>query len=131
MTKKGEVNKRKFNLKYLLICISTGVLSGVVNGIFGGGGGMIVVPMLSRLLKYKEKEAHATPILIILPISIVSGVLYFVFGNFDFLAGLPVVIGVLIGGILGAILLSRLSSKWIMLIFSIIMAIAGGKMLFF
>ena len=131
MKKNEAVNNRKNNLKYLLICIGAGAISGAVNGIFGGGGGMIIVPILSKLLKYKEKEAHATAILIILPLSIVSGILYFVFGNFDFLAGLPVVIGVLIGGIIGAIMLSKLSSKWIMLIFSIIMAIAGGKMLFF
>ena len=131
MNKNGTINKRKFSIKYLLICICTGAISGAVNGIFGGGGGMIVVPMLSKLLGYKEKEAHATAILIILPLSIASGLLYFVFGNFDFLAGLPVLIGVLIGGVVGAILLSKLSSKWIVLIFSIIMAIAGGKMLFF
>ena len=131
MKKNDAVNNRKNNLKYLLICIGAGAISGAVNGIFGGGGGMIIVPMLSKLLKYKEKEAHATAILIILPLSIVSGILYFVFGNFDFLSGLPVVIGVLIGGIIGAIMLSKLSSKWIMLIFSIIMAIAGVKMLFF
>ena len=131
MNKNDIIGKQKIDIKHLLICISAGAISGVVNGVFGGGGGMIVVPMLAKLLKYQEKQAHATAILIILPLSIVSGLLYFVFGNFNFSTGLPVVIGVLIGGVLGAFLLSKLSSKWIMLIFSIIMALAGGKMLFF
>ena len=113
------------------ISIITGAIAGLINGLFGGGGGMIVVPMLTKLLKYKSKNSHATAILIILPLSIISGVLYLSFGNFDFSIGLPVIIGIIAGGVLGAILLSKLSSKWVMIIFSIIMAIAGGKMLLF
>ena len=131
MSKIDIKNKPKNAIKHVLICIGSGAFSGAVNGVFGGGGGMIIVPMLAGLLKYKEKQAHATAILIILPLSIVSGLLYFAFGNFNISTGLPVVIGVLIGGVLGALLLSKLSSKWITLIFSIVMAIAGGKMLFF
>lgn len=131
MKKNGVKKDRKKTINNVLICIATGALSGVINGVFGGGGGMIVVPMLSRLLKYKERRAHATAILIILPLSIVSGLLYFVFGNFNLSIGTPVVIGVVIGGVLGALLLSKLSSKWVVLFFSIIMAFAGGKMLFF
>ena len=92
---------------------------------------MVIVPMLSKLLKFESKNSHATAILIILPLSIISGVLYLSFGKFSLDIGIPVIIGVIVGGIIGAILLSKLSSKWIMIMFSIVMAIAGGKMLFF
>ena len=115
----------------ILISIITGAVAGLINGLFGGGGGMVVVPMLTKLLKYKSKNSHATAILIILPLSIISGALYFTFGNFEFSIGIPVIIGIIAGGVFGAILLSKLSSKWVMIIFSIVMAIAGGKMLFF
>ena len=114
-----------------LISIITGSMSGFVNGIFGGGGGMIVVPMLTKLLKYKSKNSHATAILIILPLSIVSGLLYLNFGNFSLDVGIPVTIGIIVGGVMGAILLSKLSSKWVIIMFSIVMAVAGGKMLLF
>ncbi len=114
-----------------LIAIFTGAVSGLINGIFGGGGGMIVVPMLTKLLKYQSKNSHATAILIILPLSIISGVLYLTFGKFKLSIGVPVGIGIIIGGIIGAILLSKLSSKWVIIIFAIVMAIAGGKMLLF
>jgi uncharacterized membrane protein YfcA len=117
--------------KTVVYSILTGALAGLANGVFGGGGGMIVVPMLTHLLKYENKVAHATAILIILPLSIVSGIAYCVFGNFDLNDGLPVCIGVFIGGIAGAILLSKLSSKVVTIIFSVLMAIAGVKMLFF
>ena len=121
---KNENNKKKF-------AIFTGVVSGLVNGVFGGGGGMIVVPMLIMLLKCPPKKAHATALLIILPISIVSGIIYAIFGNINLSVATPVSVGVIIGGTIGAFLLSKLSSKWVVIIFSVIMAIAGVKMLLF
>ena len=120
---KDEINK--------FYAVLTGCVAGVVNGVFGGGGGMLVVPMLSFLIKYPPKTAHATAILIILPLSIVSGLFYASFGNFFLQVGIPVGVGVVVGGILGAFLLSKLPSKIVVVIFSIIMAAAGVKMLFF
>ena len=123
-TKKSNENKN-------LYAILTGALAGVINGLFGGGGGMVVVPMLVMLLKNEPKKAHATAILIILPLSIVSGLFYAAFGSVDLSVGIPVAIGVIAGGVLGALLLSKLSSKWLVVIFSIVMAAAGIKMLVF
>ena len=121
----------KKEIKRSLFAVITGVLAGLINGIFGGGGGMIVVPMLIKFLKFPPKKAHATAILIILPLSILSGILYAMFGNFDLKVGIPVGIGVIAGGLVGALLLSKLSSKWVTIIFSIVMAAAGVKMLLF
>lgn len=109
----------------------TGALAGLANGLFGGGGGMIVVPMLVFLLKMKPKNAHATAILIILPLSLLSGLFYAAFGDFRWQAGLPVTVGVIIGGTLGASLLKKMSSKWVLIVFSVVMAAAGMKMLLF
>ena len=108
-----------------------GVLSGLANGLFGGGGGIIIVPILMFILGYPAKSAHATAILVILPLSIVSGLFYAFFGSLNWTIGLPVAIGVTCGGLIGAFLLSKISSKWLVVIFSIIMIFAGGKMLFF
>ncbi len=111
--------------------VLTGLIAGVINGLFGGGGGMIVVPMLVHLLDCKPKLAHATAIFIILPLSIVSGLFYAVFGNFNLRVGVPVGLGVIVGGVLGALLLKKLSSKWVTIIFCLLMACAGVKMLVF
>lgn len=111
--------------------VITGIASGAINGLFGGGGGMIVVPMLVYFLKKDPKTAHATAIMIILPMSIVSGLFYAVFGTFQVRIGVPVGIGVIVGGTLGALLLNKLSSKWIVIVFSTLMAVAGVKMLIF
>lgn len=87
------MEKKKENLLMLL----SGAFVGLVNGIFGGGGGMLVVPLLVALMKKNPKVAHATAIAVILPISLVSGILYVVFGNFDIRVGIPVTAGVLAG----------------------------------
>jgi uncharacterized membrane protein YfcA len=125
MVNDKNINKNKY---YALLI---GAVAGLVNGIFGGGGGMIVVPMLVMLLKCPPKKAHATALIIILPLSLVSGIIYAVFGNLNINVATPVSIGVVLGGALGAFLLSKLSSKWVIIIFSVVMAFAGGKMLFF
>ena len=114
-----------------LMRILTGSVAGIANGLFGGGGGMIVVPMLNFLLKYENKHSHATALLIILPLSIVSGLFYAIFGNFNVNSGVPTAAGVVLGGIIGALLLKKLSSRVIVIIFSVAMAIAGIKMLVF
>ena len=121
----------KNDVKHKSFAILTGLFAGVVNGIFGGGGGMIVVPMLVLLLKIPQNKAHATAILIILPLSIVSGLLYTAFGSLELSVALPVGGGVIAGGLVGAFLLSKLSSKWLTIVFSVVMMAAGVKMLFF
>lgn len=130
---KRVVNNKKTacNRSKKIYSVITGMLAGVINGLFGGGGGMIVVPMLVHLLGRQTKRAHATAILIILPLSIVSGLCYSVFGNVRIDVVVPVGIGVILGGVVGALMLSKLSSRIVVMIFSIVMAIAGLKMLLF
>lgn len=127
-----KTEKRSFKkIKSTFISLVAGALAGLVNGLFGGGGGMIIVPSLKHLLHYKTNSAHATAIAVILPLSVLSGIFYTVFGNFEWQPALFTSVGVLAGGVLGAFLLKKLSSKPITLIFSAVMAIAGVKMLFF
>ncbi len=110
--------------------ILCGVGVGAANGIFGGGGGMLAVPMLKGA-GLEEKKAHATAILLILPVSLLSFILYAVKGLYDFSVLLPTAIGVTAGGLLGAKLLGRLPVKAIGLIFAALQLVAGVFLFFF
>ena len=55
--------------------LTAGALTGAVNGLFGGGGGMIAVPLLGKMLGYEDKEAHATAIFVIAPVCAASALI--------------------------------------------------------
>ncbi len=105
-----------------------GAATGAANGLFGGGGGMIVVPVLERVGKLSALSAHATAIAVILPASLVSAIVYLWYGLIPLQTFVPVALGVLLGGVLGAKLLSRISARAVTFIFAAFMLIAGIKM---
>lgn len=122
--------KEKLSAKQVCLLIFCGALIGMVNGFFGGGGGMICVPLLERVLKLDSKFAHATAIVIIFPISFVSAVIYMLSGNLETIPFLTVGSGVLLGGIVGAYLLKFLPEKVIRFIFVFVMLAGGIRLLF-
>lgn len=127
--KRANGGKMEESIKRKVYMAITGALTGLANGFFGGGGGMIVVPLMNYLLKMKTKESHATAIAVILPITLFSALVYFIGGKFDFKIGLPSLLGVVTGGIMGAWLLGKLSANWLTKIFSLVMLVAGVKAL--
>ena len=111
----------------LLVCL--GLFVGFVNGFLGAGGGMLLVPAIIPILNLKPKVAHATAILIILPICIVSGIIYAVKGSLDFGIFWPSLIGTVVGGVLGTFILAKLKNDIITAIFSVVMITAGVFMI--
>ncbi len=126
--KVSENDKLSVKSKFLL-CVC-GAIIGFVNGFFGGGGGMICVPLLEKVLHLQNKYSHATAIAVILPISFVSAVIYLLNGNLETVPFLTVGSGVVLGGILGSFLLKFLPSKVIRIIFVFIMLAGGIRLLF-
>ena len=115
--------------KFLLTVV--GIVTGIVNGFFGGGGGMIVVPMLTMILGLEQKVSHATALAVILPVTVVSTVAYFLRGavKAPTLTLVIVAVSVTVGGIVGALLLKKVSGKALSKIFAVLMLIAGVKMI--
>jgi len=128
MTRFAKRKKGRFKFKVALSIIG-GCVVGLVNGFFGGGGGMLCVPLLNKVLKEETKVAHATTILLILPISIATAIMYSVNGYFEIQAGFITMAGVVTGGITGALLLKVLPVKVVGLVFALAMIAAGIKML--
>ena len=117
------------NTKKVIILIISGIFVGAINGFFGGGGGMIVVPIL-LLLGLNNQHAQATAILIMLPISIASAIVYYTFGFSELYSVLYTGIGSVAGGVVGALLLKKLSNKALKFVFAIVVMAVGIRMLF-
>lgn len=108
-----------------------GLAAGIINGLLGGGGGMIVVPGLALTLGLTAKKSHATALAVILPASVISAcVLLFTFKN-DWVLLSATTLGVSAGGVVGALLLKKLKNPTITKIFAVLMLLAGVKLLFF
>lgn len=110
--------------------ILAGLAIGVVTGLFGAGGGMLTVPALTFIAKFDEKHSHATAIAVILPLCLISSVVYVLGTTFENGVVLPTVIGVTIGGAIGALLLKKMSNGAISFLFYALMLFAGLKMIF-
>lgn len=110
--------------------ILAGLAIGVVTGLFGAGGGMLTVPALTFIAKFDEKHSHATAIAVILPLCLISSVVYALGATFENGVVLPTVIGVTIGGAIGAFLLKKMSNGAISFLFYALMLFAGLKMIF-
>lgn len=122
--------KQISNKRIIITGLIGGLVVGFLNGFFGGGGGMIVVPLLMFLLFLPEKEAHATAIFVILPLCIISSLVYILNGSMNWAQLGFCSIGFVIGGTVGALLLKKIDNKVLRIIFSVIMIGAGIKMLF-
>ena len=91
--------------------IALGLITGLVNGLFGSGGGMIIVPALIFILGLKEYKAHATAISIIFPLTIISTIVYFFNNTIPLNIGFLVMIGALLGSYIGAKVLNKIPAK--------------------
>ena len=115
-----------FNIKNSLI----GIFTGFVNGIFGSGGGTLLVPILNNIVKVEEHKSHATALSIIIFLTSASSVIYISKGTYDISLTLKVAVGNVIGGIIGAKLLSKVTGKFLRISFGAIMIIASIRMVF-
>ncbi|MHB8066247.1 MAG: sulfite exporter TauE/SafE family protein [Ruminiclostridium sp.] len=118
-------NKTMKNLKY----IGIGFTAGVANGLFGSGGGTIAVPAMVFLLEEEEHKAHATALLIILPLTMVSAYFYLSNSYVDWNLTWKAMAGGVVGGAIGAYLLNKCPSGVLRKIFGAFMIIAAIRMI--
>ncbi len=108
-----------------VILVAIGVVVGLLSGLFGIGGGTVIVPALVWL-GFSQRNAAATSMLAIVPTSI-SGVLSYAYnGNVDWIAAMLLFCGMFVGGQIGSWLLSRLPElvlRWVFVAFLIFVVI--------
>lgn len=109
--------------------IGIGLITGFINGLFGSGGGTLVVPALVFLLNVEDYKAHATAISIILPLSIISTFIYF---NNDVIKvdiAMLVGLGGVIGSFIGAKFLKKVPTPILRKVFGSIIIFTAIRMI--
>lgn len=107
----------------------SGAIAGTVNGLFGGGGGIALVPLLTRWAKMEEKTALATCVAAILPFCCVSAAVFLLRGSLDLLQALPYLLGGAAGGYVGGRLFKNVPVKWLRRIFALFLLYGAARYL--
>lgn len=111
--------------------IAIGLSSGVLAGIFGIGGGVLIVPALMYLAGFSQKLAIGTSLAVLLPpIGIVAVLEYYRNGNVDFRAALIIAFMAIIGGWIGARIVNHIDAHTLKIIFGAFLIIMGIYMIF-
>lgn len=109
--------------------IISGSAAGLVNGFLGGGGGLVLIPLLVSKCNLPRQKAFATSVAIILPLCILSSGIYFLHGNLDFRTATPYLAGGLVGGLIGGRLYRRLPMTWLRRTFALLILYGAWRSL--
>lgn len=90
-----------------------GSIAGIVNGLFGAGGGMVLVPLLTKLTDLDGKEIFPASICIILPMCIVSLSLASMAAPLPWADAFPYLIGSVLGGIVAGCIGKKIPTTWL------------------
>jgi len=104
-----------------------GLGAGVLSGMFGVGGGIVIVPALTLLFGYEQRLAVGTSLgALLLPVGLPAVLGYASQGQVDLVAALPVAIGLAIGALGGARLALSLSPKTVKQLYGAFLMLVGA-----
>lgn len=109
--------------------MAAGAAAGLVNGCFGGGGGMVLLPILDRTAGLPQRKLYATCVGIIFPVCMVSACVYLFQGGVSLTEAAPYLLGGLAGGWLGGRLYHRVDTRFLRLLFAGFLLYAGVRYL--
>ena len=95
---------------YVLILLLIGLVAGITSGLFGIGGGVVIIPALMYLVGFDQLKAQGTSIIALLPpVGMLAFIEYSKKGNTDLYAGIIICIAMLIGAKFGAQIANKTS----------------------
>ena len=84
------------------ILVLTGVLGGAISGLVGGGGGAVMIPLMTGVLKMRQHVAHGTSLVIIVGAATAAALTYWAQGSIDWPLVAFLVVGSTVGAVIGA-----------------------------
>lgn len=119
------------SISIVLLLFIIGFTSGMLSGLFGLGGGLIIVPALVYFLAFTQKQAQGTSLgVLLLPVGILAVMKYYKDGFIDVRFVLLLSAGFLVGGYYGSKLALTLSDAVLKKLFAIVLLIVAVKILF-
>ena len=106
-----------------------GGAAGLANGCFGGGGGMVFLPILSRWGGLSQRKLYATCVGVSFAVCLVSAAVYLLRGSVPLSQAAPYLAGGLVGGFIGGKLYGRVSTTFLKWLFAAFLFYAGVKYL--
>jgi hypothetical protein len=103
-----------------------GVVAGIMSGLFGIGGGVVIVPILCTLFHYEQRRAAGTSLAaLLLPVGLPGVLLYNRAGELSFITALPVALGLLVGALGGAHIAIGMKPAIVKRLYGIFLVIVG------
>ena len=109
--------------------IVAGVCAGAINGLFGAGGGMVLVPLLTSVAKLDEDSVFPCSVSMILPICLVSLSYSLAHTSFTWTTAIPYLISSVIGGVIAGIWGKKIPTLWLHRILSVLILWGGYRYL--
>lgn len=110
--------------------VLVGLAAGFLSGLFGVGGGVLMVPGLVLVLGMGQRLAHGTSLAAIVPIALAGVIGYAIAGEVDWVASLFLVVGSAgVGAVIGTHLLHVLPTRLLALVFAAVLAATAVRML--
>lgn len=107
-----------------------GLLAGIVCGLFGTGGGMLLVPFFIYVLKVEPKKARATSLFCMLVMVLATGIAYYKNNYIHWSIGIYCAVGGIIGGYIGAKILKKIPDYILKVAFTCFIIYYSYRMLF-
>lgn len=100
--------ERAITPRFVITCVAIGLAAGLLSGLFGVGGGTVIVPLLLLFLRFEQRLAAGTSLAAIVPTATVGVVSYAVHGSVAWIPALILAAGAVVGAQIGTWLLARL-----------------------
>ena len=123
----AHTDSQTLTLRRILLVIATGVGAGFLSGLFGVGGGLVIVPALMAVLGMDQRRASSTSLAAIIVTAAVGSGTYALHGEVSWAGGALLVVGALAGSQIGVWLLRCLpapSLPWILIGFTLFVIVS-------
>ncbi len=113
----------------ILAWLTVGLFAGWLSGMFGIGGGLIIVPILIMLFKMTQLEAQGTSLMVLLPpVGLLAAMQYYKSGNVKVQAAIWIAVGLFLGAFFGAKFANSTNPALIKKMYGIFLILVGAMM---